>query len=309
MVLRCSYVLLLIFGVFQVMANTQPAAEASEPSSVLWRVSGGGLEQTSYLFGGWHLLCRNEIVFKHKVKVAISQSEQLLLQSFVTYLTHEDYFGQQDEYEKINRGLPIYKIDDRKKRKHLLKLIKQHMDLKVDHARRIKYNVKRMTALEVFLASMHSFIKDCGGLGSFEALLFDHFSKQKAPIGAVNERKDMLESWLASGFMQVDSLIAYLEGIESQRALVKQMKLAYYVDEDLAALQQLHRIFLSNDHASVEQINQHVFAVNTDDWVTKISHWMATKPTFVVVNANYLIGETGVIAGLRRQGYVVEPVL
>ncbi len=91
--------------------------------SVLWKVSGNGMTQPSYVFGSWHLLCRNEIIFKNKVKLAISQSEQLLIQNFITYLSADDYFDRQSANQRINRGLPIYQIDDRKQRKKLLKLI------------------------------------------------------------------------------------------------------------------------------------------------------------------------------------------
>ena len=149
-------------------------------NSVLWKITGNGLQQPSYVFASWHLLCRNEIIFKNKVKLAISQTEQLLIQNFITYLSADDYFERQAEDSRINRGIPIYKIDNRKQRKKLLKLIDKNLDLKIDHAKRVMPVVKRMTPLEVFFSSMHSFIKDCNRLGSFYDLLFDNFKKNNS---------------------------------------------------------------------------------------------------------------------------------
>ncbi len=277
-------------------------------NSMLWKVTGPGLSQPSYVFGTWHMLCRNEVVFKHKVKVAISQTEQLLMQNYISYLSSEDFFDRIKTDERVYQDLPIYQIDDRKKRKRLSKLISQKLDLKPDHAKRISYAVKRMTPMQVFFASMHSFIKNCDGLGSFENMLFDHFEKQSQGIGSFNQREDFYRSLLASGFLQVDSLIDYLEGIESQQAIVHNMKLHYYVDEDLAGLKELYRIFLNNDHTDVKSIDNHIFNINTQPWVTKMVQWMMVKPTFITVNANYLLGDQGVLKTLADLGYHTEPI-
>ena len=278
-------------------------------NSVLWKITGNGLQQPSYVFASWHLLCRNEIIFKNKVKLAISQTEQLLIQNFITYLSADDYFERQAEDSRINRGIPIYKIDNRKQRKKLLKLIDKNLDLKIDHAKRVMPVVKRMTPLEVFFSSMHSFIKDCNRLGSFDDLLFDHFKKNNSPIGTVNDRKALLESLTASGIVSPESLTAYIEDIESQRALVKDMKFDYYRDESLSDLKKLYRIFLNNDFTEQAKIESNVLALNVQPWVEVMADWMSLKPTFISINASYLIGDDGVLAALRERGYKLEPIM
>lgn len=277
--------------------------------SVLWKVTGNGLKQPSYVFGSWHFLCRNEIIFKNKVKVAISNTEQLLIQNFITYLQTGDYYTDLAANSRINKGVEIYKIDDRKQRKKLLKLIRSELDLKIDHAKRVMPVLKRMTPFEVFFSSMHSFIKDCDGLGSFDQLLFDHFQKKKSQIGSINNRKKFEESLLDSGFVNPESLIAYIENIESQRALVKEMKAKYYQSESLDELKQLYRIFLTNDHNNAERIDQYILGQDVSLWVQKMNDWMIQKPTFISVNASYLIGENGILAKLEEQGFKLEPIV
>ncbi|TDR16350.1 TraB/GumN family protein [Marinicella litoralis] len=305
--LMCMIGLLVFNG--RVHAEQQKELINQPTQSMLWKVTGNGLEKPSYVFGSWHFLCRNEIVFKNKVKVAIKETEQLMFQNFVTYLGSDDYYENRKETERIDSGEPIYKIDDRKVRKRLLKLIKEHMDLKIDLAKRVMPIVKRMTPMEVFFSSMHSFIKDCSGLGSFDNLLYQHYQKINAPIGSFNERKTFLERLMASGFLQAESLMTYLEEIESKRAMVRAMKAHYYLDEDVDGLKKLYRIFLNNDLVDEKSINKYVFNIDTQPWVDMMASWIAIKPTFISVNANYLFNDgLGVIELLKQKGYEVEPV-
>ena len=49
-------------------------------NSLLWEVSGNGLEQSSYVYGTFHLLCPDDLSLSKKVKTAIDESEQLVLE-------------------------------------------------------------------------------------------------------------------------------------------------------------------------------------------------------------------------------------
>ncbi|MCX7555149.1 TraB/GumN family protein [Marinicella sp. S1101] len=314
--IKITVLILVLWNEFSFAQVSQSALEEKQsapPSnyahSVLWKVTGNGLEQPSYVFGNWHFLCRNEIIFKNKVKRAIIETDQLLLQNFITYLSDDDYYADLAANEDMERGVPIYKIEDRKKRKKLLKLISSHLDLKVNLAKRVKPVVKRMTAFEVFFASMHSFINDCNRLGSFDQLLFDHYSKKNSQIGSVNDRKLFEQSILASGFVSPESLIMYIEDIESQRSLVKEMKFNYYRDERLDELMKLYRIFLTNDYVDAQRVDRYVFGMDIKPWVQVMVEWMQEAPTFISINASYMVGEGGVLAFLADQGYQLEPIL
>ena len=298
-----------LFTVLFLSLNLANAEEkATFADSVLWKISGKGLEKPSYVFAKWHFLCRNEIIFKHKVKIAIHETEQLIIQNHMHYVTDEDYYARQKTLEKMNRGQPIHKIKDRKKRKTLLKLIKTHFDLKYDPVKRIKYLVKRMTPLDTFLASTHSFIDGCYRLGSFDRQLFSHYKKKEANIGSVDSVSSFYENWMQSGVMSVDSLIAYLSDFEQQKELIYKMKHAYYIDEDLALVNQLYLDFLTNSATNTEQIKSHLLQTKTHAWLDTIRYAIHSKPTFISVNASYLIGEDGLLSQLQSNGYEVEPV-
>ena len=49
-------------------------------NSLLWKISGNGLEESSYVYGTFHLLCPNDLDLSKKVTDALDRSEQLVLE-------------------------------------------------------------------------------------------------------------------------------------------------------------------------------------------------------------------------------------
>jgi uncharacterized protein YbaP (TraB family) len=43
-------------------------------------------------------------------------------------------------------------------------------------------------------------------------------------------------------------------------------------------------------------------------WLRQLPTLMNAQPTFVAVGAMHLAGETGLVEGLRKQGYTVSPL-
>ena len=57
-----------------------PFSVIAQESSLLWKISGNGLEQDSYLFGTIHLLCQNDLEITESMKTALSNSNKLVLE-------------------------------------------------------------------------------------------------------------------------------------------------------------------------------------------------------------------------------------
>ncbi len=55
------------------------SADAQE-SSLLWRVSGNGLSEPSYIYGTIHLICPQDFLMKDNVKSAFSSTKQVYLE-------------------------------------------------------------------------------------------------------------------------------------------------------------------------------------------------------------------------------------
>ena len=51
-----------------------------DDNSLLWRVSGNGLKQPSYLFGTFHLMCKDDIHFSDQLKTAFNNADKVYME-------------------------------------------------------------------------------------------------------------------------------------------------------------------------------------------------------------------------------------
>ena len=59
----------------------QPALVINKnDNSLLWEISGNGLQQSSYLFGTFHLMCKNDIFFSPQLKTALHLSDKVYME-------------------------------------------------------------------------------------------------------------------------------------------------------------------------------------------------------------------------------------
>ncbi len=47
----------------------------ADDNSLLWEISGNGLKKPSYLFGTFHLMCKDDIRFSWQLKIAVANSD------------------------------------------------------------------------------------------------------------------------------------------------------------------------------------------------------------------------------------------
>ena len=76
-----SIILILVVPVF---SNAQPGAANlktnADDNTLLWEVSGNGLTKPSYLFGTFHLLCRDDIRFSDALKQGVQNAAEVYLE-------------------------------------------------------------------------------------------------------------------------------------------------------------------------------------------------------------------------------------
>lgn len=76
MILAIAFVL-LICGTLS--AQTKPN------NSLLWEISGNGLQEPSYLFGTFHIMCEKDFEIKPKVSHALDNAKTLFLELNLDY--------------------------------------------------------------------------------------------------------------------------------------------------------------------------------------------------------------------------------
>lgn len=280
------------FGWFLLLLSV-PALQAQQPrSSLLWEVSGNGLAQPSYLFGTFHLLCKNDFTVSPELENRLRASKQfygelkmddpgLLQASMMSKLVMQgptlqsligeaDYAPVSQKFQSIT-GLPISLFNTFKPFLSLSMLIQKGVDCpdKVQPETEFVQVAKRLQ-LPVL------------GLETVEDQLN---AIDKEPLDA-----------------QILSLKKTILNFDSVKMVLSKM-MTVYLQRDIDSLQQFITSSGGNEMFTTEMINK-----RNANWIPVMRSAMQARPSFFAVGAGHLGGTEGLISLLRKEGYRVTPV-
>lgn len=264
---------------------------AQLPSSLLWEISGNGIEKPSFLYGTIHMAC--ELNFPEKLTNAIETSEQLYLE-----INLDDPNLQRD----IMQGMQM------KNGQKISSMISTETFEKMNDFFKTRLGMP-LTTLEqtkpALLQSMLiSLILECK-VESAEMQLVSRYKERKLPIfGLETVQEQMLVFDEITYEDQLKSLVKMTTGdlTEERKLLTKMMK--YYELEDIESL-----LTAMDEDVYTPNQNEILLDNRNKKWIKPMSNAMATKSTLFAVGAAHLAGENGVISLLRKAGYQVEAVL
>lgn len=263
-------------------------------NSLLWEVSGKGLKQKSYLFGTFHLMCRGDIQFSPQLKTAVSNAAEMYMEL------------DMDDPAVMLGGMMMMNMKDGKKLKDLYteaeyeklsSFFKDTLHMPMNFLERVKpyflvammypkmMPCKTVSGVEeelLKLAKQNK--KEIKGLETleFQAAVFDTIPYEL-------QAKELLKS--------IDSLPAYTLYFDSM--------LQVYKDQQLDKM-----VTLFNDEEFGMQEYQDILLDNRNrNWVTQLKVLMKKESVFVAVGAGHLVGEKGLIALLKKEGYTLKPIL
>lgn len=263
-------------------------------NSLLWEVSGKGLKQSSYLFGTFHLMCKNDIHFSAQLKTAVSRADKvymemdmddpatmfggLLLMNMKDGKTLQQLYTA-DEYKKIESYFtdslhtPISFIQRMKPFFLEALLYPKMMPCKTISG--VEEELMKVAKLEK---------KEIKGLETmeFQAAVFDSIPYEE-------QAKELLKS--------IDSMASYKNLFDTMMNVYKSQQVA-----------EIEKLF-SKSEFGMEDHQDILLNDRNKNWVVQLKIIMKTTRVFVAVGAGHLVGKLGLIALLRKEGYSVKPLL
>ncbi|MFC4741010.1 TraB/GumN family protein [Flavobacterium ponti] len=260
--------------------------------SLLWKISGNGLEKPSYLFGTMHVVC--EINFDDDIIKALDETSQLYLEidmddpklqatmmkgmmmkdgvTLSSLITEEDAIIVND-FLKTNIGTSLKFVDKFKPFMISSMFIPKLLDCPMKSIEMELVKMSKEQQEEIF------------GLESVEdqILVFDKIPYKIQAEEIVKTAKD---------------------NMTSDKAEIKKM-LAIYEDEDIEGMLE---IMNESENIISSEFDDLLLNDRNSNWIPIIEKVSKDKPTFYAVGAGHLGGEKGVIKLLRKKGYHVEAV-
>lgn len=278
--------------VFLLAISAGLTTHAQSEKSLLWKISGNGLVEDSYLFGTIHLICPDQFMMDDRIKEAFENTDQLVME-----LDMDDPTMQQKMQQlSLNAGM-----------KNLEPQIKEEYKEALNKFLMENYgaNISQFGVLKPFVLSSMIMLKQlpCEQIESYE-LFFTNLAteQQKEILGLETVEFQMQVFDQIPIDYQLDELGKMVTEDYTQKEFAKMIE-AYQAED----LDQLYKMIaesgtMTGDFAEI------MLDDRNEEWIDDMENLMKEEATFFAVGAGHLGGENGVISLLEKAGYKVEAV-
>lgn len=262
-------------------------------NSLLWEISGKGLAKPSYLYGTFHLLCKDDIHISETCKQAIVNSEEVYLELDL------------DDPSTLMQGMMLMNMKNGKKIKDLYSAeayqrVVQFFSDSLNTPIGMLQNMKPF----FLMALLYPKMMPCNDISGIDQAIMNIAQAQGKEIKGLETMAMQASVFDSIPYeKQAEELLQSIDSMDKARQYFAVMVKAYK-SQQLVDIEKL-----MNDTAYGMQENHEVLLDKRNlNWVQQLRTIMKAKPVFVAVGAGHLIGEQGLIALLKKEGYVLRPL-
>ncbi len=282
--------LALIFGLSSGRLTAQ--ATAQEKTSLLWEISGNGLEKPSYLYGTIHLLCPTDLQVSPTLREKMAATQQLYLELDMDDPT---LMQQMQQGMVMTDGSTVKKLLSEEKYKLVSEYFQKRTNLPLDQVGVIK---------PLFLSTMLlGTLLECEP-ASWEATLMQLAGEQEAEVKGLETAAEQFAAFDHLSYAeQAEMLYAYAADEARMKKDFAELVETYRQQD----VNQLHTLIIDQS-AEWNMDMGALLDTRNRNWIPVMEEQVRRQPTFFAVGAGHLGGEAGVIALLRERGFEVRPV-
>ena len=267
-------------------------ATNKDDNTLLWKISGNGLKQPSYMFGTFHLLCKDDIKFSNNLQTALKESNEV-------------YFEMDlDDPATTLGGMFFMNMKDK-----TLKDLYTRQELEkvtIFFKDSLKMNLSFFNKMKPML---------------LEALLYPRMMPCKTPSGveielmaiAKKEKKEIKGfetiEFQSSVFdsipyeVQAKALLKDIDSTEQYKVYFNNMVNIYKNQETVKLVQLMaDTSFNGGENDDVLLKNRNI------NWVKQLKSILKENNIFMGVGAAHLFGTSGLIYLLRKEGYTITGI-
>jgi uncharacterized protein YbaP (TraB family) len=273
------------------------AQKIKDDNTLLWKISGNGLEKASYLFGTIHMICANDAVLSNNLKKAIRNSDEVYFEIDMDNL-----------FEMVGAMNKMKMLGDTT----LKDLLSPEEYEKVKKYFESRESLLPFSMLETFKPILAASTLEQSGMPCDETAMMEQVIMQEAKANDKKIKGLETMSFQAGVLdsipykLQAQQLVAYIDSSGSNDASKKLLEAMFdaYRTQDLKKLEEL----TVESDAAMSAFTDIMLYHRNQNWVEKLKTILPDKALLIAVGAGHLPGEKGVINLLRKEGYKVTPV-
>jgi uncharacterized protein YbaP (TraB family) len=272
---------IFLFSFSQDLANT-----------LLWKVEKEGAKP-SYIFGTIHVLPQADFVLEEKVKAAIGESDELVMEMDMT-----DPSLQMKMFQMMNMsdGVTL----DQLLTKEEYEMLSQKLS-SIEGAPPLAM----MNSFKPFMVATMMLTEYVGSQpASFEGTLMSMAAAREMPVSGLETIEDQMAVFDSIPYAdQAEDLMDMVEKSDEMKKLFADM-VAQYKAEQVNELYNTTAEYM----ASEEEMKFLLYDRN-QNWAETLNTRIGEKTLFVGVGAAHLGGEKGIISLLKERGFEVTPIM
>ncbi len=284
-----AQVLLLLLVIF---CGSTSYAQKQTSNSLLWEISGNGLQQPSFLFGTIHMICKEDFILSETAKQKFNSSKQVYLE-----LDMDDPQLQMTMMQQLQ--LPSNESLKNKFDESDFKALDSFLMKELNMNLAVFDQFKPMMVMSLLAQRVLS----CAEMESYEINFVKMATEQKKELLGLEKVEDQLAVFDAiPDSLEIRSIMNMVNDFDAQKKEFNRMS-TIYKSQDLEALYQL--IAESPEMMGSQEL---LLDRRNRNWIPVMDSAMKKTSTFFAVGAGHLGGNQGVLELLRKQGYLLRLV-
>ena len=284
---------LLSLGNVRAQTGNNGLKTETADNTLLWKISGNGLQAPSYLFGTFHLLCKEDIHFSDALKHAVISSNEVYLELDL------------DDPETLMGALTLMNMKGGKKLKDLytVEQYKRVSDFFKDSLK-TPIGLFQQMKPEFLAALLYPKMMPCNTTASIEESIMQLAKANGKEIKGLETMAFQASVFDSIPYAkQAEELLQSIDSMDISKKYFGLMLTAYKEQR----LDKIENIINDPEFGSTE--NQDILLDDRNkNWVKQLKEIMKKGSVFTAVGAGHLVGKAGLISLLRAEGYTVEGV-
>ncbi len=288
----------LLMGLMALTSCAQKEETVKGDKSLLWKISGNGLEKPSYLFGTIHMLCKEDANLGDNMIKAIKNADAVYLE-----LDMDNLFDMLSVMNKMNmrNDTTLADLLTEDEYQSVKKLFTEKSSM-IPFSMVEKY--KPLLASAMLMESTMV----CDEQVAMEQLIMEEAKKYGKSIEGMETTAYQMSIFDSIPYkVQAQELVRMVGEGEKEADGEKEVKdmMDAYKEQDLNKLGEM----ISKSDGGMMQYEDILLNNRNYNWVEKLKKLMPGKSLVLAVGAGHLPGDKGVINLLRKAGFTVTPIV
>ena len=262
-------------------------------NTLLWEISGKQLTAPSYLFGTFHLICKDDIPFGEQLNKAIKSTDEIYMEM------------DMDDPATMMGGLLLMNM---RGDSTLKKLYKDEEYKKVENffndSLHIPIGMFQKMKPFFLMAMLYPKMLPCKTISGVETELMTLAKENKKEIKGLETMAFQAAVFDSIPYtQQAKELLKTIDNLEAYKKYFDTMVRVYKSQQ----LNKIEDLFSKSEFGM--QDNQDILLDNRNkNWVNQLNVILKKESVFIAVGAGHLVGNMGLINLLRKEGYTLRPI-